>query len=170
MKRVFCNHPVNQWLNRSIPSSCKSANSLCQPSVKTDLCTGRQDAVRIRWPAWTSSFSRNPRAPKWWRGKAGGPRVCVCEKGQVSLTDHYSLRPQLLTAGSSHLDSFLLWQGGSQVLSTRGPHSQWAPGMCRSGSEGRLGGVDLGNDGTTRYIFSRGMLEHVISSTSVFHF
>lgn len=37
---------------------------------------GRQDAVRIRWPAWTSSFSRNLRAPKRWRGKTGGP-ACV---------------------------------------------------------------------------------------------
>lgn len=81
-------------------------------------------------------MSCNPRALRWCRGNARGP---LCEKGPVRLglshTDHYSLHPQLLTAGSSHLDSFLLWQGGSQGPSVWGLHSQWAPGMCLSGRE-----------------------------------
>lgn len=65
------------------------------------------------------------------RGNTTGAPAPV-KRGQVSLTDHYSLRPQLLTAGSSHLDSLLPRQDGSRVLPTRGLHSQWAPGMCWS--------------------------------------
>lgn len=83
-----------------------------------------------------SSPSCNPRASRWCWGNARGP---LCEKGPVRLglshTDHYSLHPQLLTAGSSHLDSFLLWQGGSQGPSVWGSTFTWAPGMCLSGRE-----------------------------------
>lgn len=80
------------------------------------------------------AVTREPRG-----GAEGNARGPLCEKGPVRLglshTDHYSLHPQPLTAGSSHLDSFLLRQGGSQGPSVWGLCSQWAPGMCLPGRE-----------------------------------
>lgn len=76
----------DQPLNKSL---CKSGVCPWQPSI---LCfhqrsiDGERDSVRWRWPAWTSSFSRNSRRPRSAaEGKHhGGPRAS--EKGAKSAS------------------------------------------------------------------------------------
>lgn len=174
-KKALCKYAVNQSINRSVMSSCKSP---CLPSpsrpainitvsLNTVLCTTRltlgknNRSVNVLAPAVT----REPQG-----GTVGTPGALCVKRVQSGLA--WTIQTTTHSIHSSSQQGPAIW---THFCSDRvALKAHLYEGYIHSGPQecACLGEswADLRDDGTTRYIFSPGTLEHVISSTSVFHF